>query len=301
MSTIKDIRRAAVPYLLLILAVSFWSGNFIVGRAVRGDIPPFALAFWRWAVASLLIGAPALASLKQDWALIRRHWPILMLLAATGVAAFNTLVYTGLQYTVAINAFLLQAMMPLLIVVFSYLLFRTPVHQRLAWGTMLCLAGAVTIIVRGDPAVIAALSFNPGDLLVFLAVAAYAAYSVLLRKRPPIHPLSFVAVTFALGTLMLLPLYLWETYTVRPISLNRVTLVSIAYVGIFPSIISYLCYNRGVERLGATRAGLFLYLMPIFGSALAVFFLGESFHWFHWAGLLFIVAGLATTLRAENA
>lgn len=301
MSTIKEIRRAAVPCVLLILAVSFWSGNFIVGRAVRGEIPPFALAFWRWAVASLLIGGPALASLKKDRALISRHWPILMLLAATGVAAFNTLVYAGLQYTVAINAFLLQAMMPLLIVVFSYLLFRTPIHQRLAWGVILCLAGAVTIIVRGDLEVMAALSFNPGDLLVFLAVTSYAAYSVLLRKRPPVHPLSFVAVTFALGTLMLLPLYLWETFTVRPISLNRVTLLSIAYVGIFPSIISYLCYNHGVERLGATRAGLFLYLMPVFGSALAVFFLGESFHWFHWAGIFLIAAGLATTLRSENA
>jgi drug/metabolite transporter (DMT)-like permease len=146
---------------------------------------------------------------------------------------------------------------------------------------------------------LADLSFNPGDLLVLTAVTSYAAYSVLLRKRPPIHPLSFVAVTFALGTLMLLPLYLWETLAVRPIALNRVTLLAVAYVAVFPSIVSYLCYNRGVERIGANRAGLFLYLMPVCGSIMAVVFLGEAFYTFHWVGILLIAIGLYVNLRAR--
>ena len=289
-----------MPYLLLTLAMVFWSGNFILGRAVRMDIPPIALAFWRWTVASLLIIGPAFSPLKRDWSTITRHWPIILLLAGTGVAAFNTLAYMGLRHTVAINAFLMQTMMPVFIVILSFGLFRVPVNKGQIGGVMLCLMGAVTIIVQGDVRVMASLSFNPGDLLVLTAVLSYAGYSVLLRKRPPIHPLSFVAVTFILGALMLLPLYLWETFAVRAIQFNRITLLAVAYVGIFPSIISYLCYNRGVERIGANRAGLFLYLMPVFGSVMAFFFLGESFRWFHWAGMVLIAAGIVTTLRAAK-
>jgi drug/metabolite transporter (DMT)-like permease len=287
-----------LPYLLLTLAVLFWAGNFILGRAVRMEVPPVALAFWRWAVASLLVLGPALAPLKRDWHTIRRNGPILMLLAGTGVAAFNTLAYSGLQYTVAINAFLMQTLMPVFIVVFSFLLFRVRINRRQVAGVATCLAGAVVIIVRGNWQVVAALSLNPGDLLVLLAVLCYAAYSVLLRKRPPIHPLSFVAVTFVAGTVMLLPLYLWESVTIRSLELNRVTLFSILYVAIFPSIISYLCYNRGVDAIGANRAGLFLYLMPVFGSVMAVGLLGEAFLWFHWVGMVLIAAGLVVSIRA---
>jgi len=286
-----------MPYLLLVLAIVFWSGNFIVGRAVRADIPPIALAFWRWALASVLVMGPAAPFLIKDWPVVNRHRPILLLLAATGVAAFNTLVYTGLQTTVAINAFLMQTMMPVLIVILSFLLFRVRISRRQIIGIVLCLAGAVIVIVRGDLQVLIALSLNPGDLLVFLAVLSYAAYSVLLRKRPPIHPLSFIATTFVLGTLMLLPLYVWEATTIRSVQLSGVTLMSILYVSIFPSIVSYLCYNRGVAQIGANRAGLFLYLMPVFGSVMAVYFLNESLHLYHGIGILFIATGLVTTLR----
>lgn len=287
----------ARPYVLLSLAVLFWAGNFILGRAVRADVPPIALAFWRWAIASLLVCGPALAALRRDWGTIGQHWPILLLLAGTGVATFNTLVYMGLQHTVAINAFLMQTLMPVFIVILSFVLFRERINRGQAGGVILCLIGAITIIVQGDLQVMLNLSLNPGDLLVLLAVISYAGYTVLLRKRPAIHPLSFLAVTFVIGTLMLLPLYLWESLMVRPIQWNGVTLLSVGYVGIFPSIISYLCYNRGVERIGANRAGLFLYLMPVFGSAMAVFFLSESFRWFHWAGIVLIASGIVTTLR----
>ena len=288
------------PYFLLSLAVLFWAGNFILGRAVRMDVPPVALAFWRWTIASLLVCGPALPCLKQDWPTIRRHWPILLLLSGAGVAVFNTLVYTGLQHTVAINAFLMQTMMPVLIVTMSFVLFRERIGPWQTVGVLTCLAGAVTIIVQGDFQVLRNLSFNPGDLLIFIAVISYAGYTVLLRQRPSLHPLSFLAVTFIIGTAMLLPLYLWESLTVRPVQWDGVTLLSFLYVGIFPSIISYLCYNRGVDLIGANRAGLFLYLMPVFGSVLAVLLLKESFHHYHWFGLAFIVGGIILTIRGGN-
>ena len=285
------------PYLLLTLAVFFWSGNFIVGRAVRADMPPVALAFWRWAVASVLVFFLARPHLAGDRHRMRGHWPVLILLSLLGVATFNTLVYTGLQWTIALNAFLMQSMMPVLIVALSFLIFRETITPVQALGIAISLAGAVTIIARGDPGVLLSLSVNRGDILVFVAVVSYAGYSVMLRKRPPIHPLSFLAVTFAVGTLVLLPFYLWEALLVRGFSVTIQVLLAVGYVAVFPSIVSYFCFNRGVELAGANRAGLFLHLMPVFGSLMAVLFLGESLEWFHGVGIGAIALGIVLATR----
>lgn len=285
------------PYLLLTLAVFFWSVNFIVGRAVRADIPPIALAFWRWAVASVLVAFLARPHLRADWPRMKGYWPTLLLLSVLGVSAFNSLVYTGLQQTIALNAFLMQSLMPVLIVGLSFLIFRETITGVQALGIGISLCGAVTIIARGDPGVLLGLSMNRGDLLFFTAVVCYAGYSVMLRKRPPIHPLSFLAVTFATGTLILLPFYLWETVFVRAFVGGSRAVLAVGYVAVFPSIVSYFCFNRGVELAGANRAGLFLHLMPVFGSIMAVLVLGESLAWFHGAGIAAIAVGIFLTTR----
>ena len=285
------------PYLLLILAVLFWSINFVVGRAVRLDVPPVALAFWRWAGASMLIFFPALPYLKQDWQQVRANLPILLLLSLTGVAIFNTLVYAGLQWTIVINAVLIQSLMPVVIVGMSFLLFSEKINRLQIVGIIISLSGAFTIILKGDVNLIDTISINRGDIFIFIAVFCYAAYSVLLRKRPAIHPLSFVAVTFIIGAVMLLPFYLWETFSGRPIRFNATTLQAVCYVAIFPSIISYICYNRGVELIGANRAGLFLHLMPVFGSLLAIAFLGESMQLYHGIGIGLIATGIVLATR----
>ena len=285
------------PYLLLILAVFFWSVNFIVGRAVRLDVPPIGLAFWRWSGASLLIFFPALRHLKHDWKQARKNLPILLLLSATGVAVFNTLVYMGLQQTIVINAVLMQSMMPVLIVVMSFLFFKEKIYRLQAFGIALSLSGALSIILKGDPSLLGSLSINRGDLLIFIAVICYAAYSVLLRRRPAIHPLSLVAITFVIGSAMLLPFYLWESLAVRPMNWDATTVGAVCYVAIFPSIMSYICFNRGVELVGASRAGLFLYLMPVFGSIMAIAFLGESLRWYHGTGIGLIALGLVLATR----
>ncbi len=182
--------------------------------------------------------------------------------------------------------------MPVLIVFMSYLLFGEKLTGRQTIGVALSLVGALVIIIQGNPGILLSLSLNQGDLLIFMAVMCYAGYSVMLRKRPSIHPLSFLVVTFVIGSLILLPGYLWETITVRAIPFNRSTFLAVGYVAIFPSIVSYFCFNRGVELVGANRAGLFMYLMPVFGSLLAIAFLGESLRWFHGAGVILIAAGI---------
>jgi drug/metabolite transporter (DMT)-like permease len=287
------------PYLLLTLAVLLWAGNFILGRAFHGDIPPVALAFWRWACASLIIIGPALKNLRQDRRTLLKHWPITLLLSAIGIAAFNTLAYSGLQYTQAINAFLMQSLMPILIVILSFLIFKERVRSLQAVGIFVSLSGAVAIIAQGDFAIFAALEFNRGDLLVAAAILCYAGYSVMLRKRPLVHPLSFIAVTFWLGTAIILPFYVWEILSGRTLQLQPTTLLVIGYVAIFPSIVSYLCFNRGVELLGANRAGLFIHLMPVFGSLMAILFLGEVFYWYHAVGIGLIAAGIFLATRGK--
>lgn len=292
MTSIKD-----RPYLLLVLAVLFWAGNFILGRAFHSEIPPIALAFWRWVGAALLVTWPALPHLRRDRQALLQSWSSVLLLAILGIAAFNTLVYSGLQYTEAINAFLLQSLMPVLIVLLSFLVFRERVTKLQCAGILVSLCGAITIIARGDSEVLLSLSVNRGDLLVFAAVACYAGYTVMLRKRPHVHPLAFLCTTFWLGAIILVPLYLWETMTVAALALNPTNLLVIGYVVIFPSIISFLCFNRGVELVGANRAGLFIHLLPVFGSIMAVLFLGETFSWYHSVGVMLIGAGIYLATR----
>ena len=294
-------RLYSAPYLLLTAAVFFWSVNSIVGRFMRLDVPPIALAFWRWAGASILIAYFAWPKMKNDWPIMcsRQHLPLLLFLALTGVAMFNTLLYRGLHSTIAINAFLIQSLMPVLIMLFSFMIFRDKITVFQGVGVALSFAGVVLVIARGDFAILRALALNRGDVLILIAAIGYALYSTLLRQRPKLHPLSFIGFTFMSGTIMLLPLYLWESFTVKALSLNGPTLLTIAYVAIFPSIVSYFCYNRGIELIGANRAGLFIHLAPVFGTIMAILFLGERFFWFHGIGIVMIISGIILTLQKK--
>jgi drug/metabolite transporter (DMT)-like permease len=285
------------PYILLALAALFWSGNFVLGRAVSEAVPPIALAFWRWFGGALLIAPFALGHTRRDWPVIRRHWRIVLLLSFLGVAVFNTLVYTGLGQTTAINGLLMQSTQPVIIIAFTFVLFRETVRPLQIVAVALSLLGVLTIILRGDPRTLGTIGLNSGDLIIFTAVISYAAYTALLRRRPPIHPFSFLLVTFGAGAAMLLPLYVAEGLGGRPLEFTPVALAAIAYVCIFPSILAYLCYNRGVELVGANRAGHFFHLMPVFGSILAISFLGERFQVYHAIGIVLIVAGIGLAAR----
>jgi len=286
------------PYLLLTLATLLWAGNFVLGRAVSGEVPPVGLAFWRWFGGALIIAPFALPHLRRDWAAVRASWPIVLTLGLLGIAVFNTLIYVGLGRTTAINALLLQSIQPLVIIIFSFLIFRDIVGPRQMLAVAISLVGVVVIIARGELGVLATLAFNSGDVLVFIALICYAAYTALLRLRPRVHPLSFLLVIFTVGFALLFPLYVWEGLAGRPMRLTPVTLGAVAYVALFPAIVAYLCFNRGVELLGANRAGHFFHLQPAFGVVLAMLFLGERFQPYHAAGITLIAAGiLLATLR----
>ncbi len=288
------------PYLLLVLASAFWSGNFIVGRLVRENIPPLGLSFWRWFTASAIILFIARSHLRRDWYQIKKNLPLLILLSFLSVSTFNPLIYTGLQWTTSINAFLIQTVMPVAIVLMSYIIFREKISPVQTAGVLVSLVGALIIIAHGDLNIFQSMSLHQGDVLIFIAVVFYAAYSVMLRKLPPVHPLSFAAVTFIIGALTLLPPYVWETVYVRAMPLNLSSVITVGYVAVFASVIAYLCYNRGVELAGANRAGMFIYLMPVFGSIMAMVFLGERLEWFHFTGIVLIISGILLATKRND-
>jgi drug/metabolite transporter (DMT)-like permease len=286
-----------LPYLLLVLTALFWSGNFIVARAVHLNVPPIGLVFWRWFGAMIVVLPFAWRPMRADWPVIRRHWRIILALAAIGVASFNTLVYIGLQTTTALNAVLLQSAIPICIFIFAYVIFRDTVRPVQALGILLSLSGILAIVARGELATIPGLAFNRGDLLVFAAVVLWAIYSVLLHKRPALHPLSFLTLTIIISVVLLAPLYAWEHLSGRVMHLDRPTVLAVGYVAIFPSVLAYMFYNRGVDLIGANRAGTFIHLMPLFGSIMAILFLGETFHLYHAIGIALILGGLMLAAR----
>jgi drug/metabolite transporter (DMT)-like permease len=244
-----------------------------------------------------------LPHLRRDLPKVLAAWPWVLILSACGVGAFNTLLYVGLQYTQAINSLLMQSTMPAIILLLSYLFFRERFSVFQGLGVVVSMLGVLVIISGADPSRLASLDLNRGDLWVFAAVVVYALYSALLRKRPAgIHPLTLVAVTFFLGDLMLAPFAAWETWGEgRAMDWSHpYTWMAIGYVAVFPSVLSYLCFNRGVELIGANRAGLFIHLNPLFGSFLAIVFLGETFAPYHGAGLALIVAGIFLSNRKKR-
>lgn len=286
------------PYLLLTLTVLFWSGNMVVGRGVRADLPPIALAFWRWAIAFLCVLPLALPHLKSQWPLLKQGWKSLLLLGLLGVGGYNTFAYIGLQYTVATNAVLLNSFIPIATIAISWAFLGKRLRRGEAIGVFVSLAGAMTIIARGDPAVLATLSLNLGDVWMLGAVLVWAIYTVGLAKRPAgVDPMLMLAALTAIGLAALAPAYAWELSQGRHMNLHAGSLAAIAYVGILPSFIGYIFYNRGVAEVGPNKASLFIHLMPVFGTLLSALFLGEIPHGYHYAGIALIFAGIWLTTR----
>ncbi len=287
--------------LLLALAVLFWAGNSVVGRAMAGTVPPMALTFWRWVFAFLVITPMAWPKLRDDRAELARRWPMVVLLGASGVAGMGALVYMGVQSTTALNSILLQAALPPMVLAFAWLLLREKTTGGQALGVGLSLLGVLAIISAGRPADLLHLRLNPGDALILTGVLLYSGYSLLLRFKPKVHPLTLLWATFGVAMLTVAPFYALELISGRGFALGFKAAWGIGFVALFPSVLGYLCYNRGVELIGAGRASQFMHLMPIFGAVLAVGLLGESFHLYHAAGLLLIAAGIgATTLAARR-
>jgi drug/metabolite transporter (DMT)-like permease len=288
------------PYLLACITYMTWGLNIVVGRYVAGHIPPVTLSFLRWTLATLIVLPFAWPYLKRDWPAIRKHLPILTVLAVTGTSAYNTMAYWGLQYTQAINALLTQATAPLVIALWAFALFGDRLTARQVTGIAISLLGVVVILCRGDLDILRGIDFNRGDIWFFAALIVFAFYSALVKKRPAMHPLSFLTFSMGWGTVWLTPVLIWELGSGRTVVFDVTTLWVLAYVAIFPSIVAYICYNRGIELVGPNKVAVLYPTIVAFGAIFAIVLLGERPQLFHAAGCALVFGGafIATRQRA---
>jgi len=285
------------PYILLCITAMCWAGNAIVGRLAAGHIPPVTLSLLRWSLAFLLILPFAWKHLVRDWAAIRGRLGTMIVLSITGIGAFNTLQYWALEHTQALNTLLLQSAAPLVVALWSLILLGVRLTLMQACGVLLSLAGVLVILLHGDLTTLSNIAFNKGDLIFTVALVIFALYSVLTLKRPQIHGLSFVGFTFGCGAACLIPLLIWELYARPVMQIDTANLLTLAYVALFPSTLAYLCFNRGVQLIGANRAAPFFHVVPVFGTVMSIAFLGEHPQAFHFIGFALVLAGVFVASR----
>ena len=289
------------PYLLLTAALLFWALNWITARGLRDDVPSYSLAFWRWVIASVLLLPFAWPHLVHGWPAMRRSWRIMLVLGVLGTTFCNLTSYTGLKYTTAVSGSILNSFAPVMIIAISWAFLGQRLRASQWAGVAISLTGVLSIVGRGDLTVILSLSLNVGDLWILASSLLWALYTVCLRWRPPeLHPLGLLGANAIVGVVAMLPVYLWSLAQGLHITWTAGALAGLAYVGVFPSIVSYIFWNNAVARVGPNRAGMFMHLMPVFASLLAIAFLGERLQLFHVTGMAMILAGIWLTSRTYN-
>lgn len=280
-------------YFFLTVATLFWGGNTVVGKLAVGHVSPMMLNFSRWTIALAIICAISVPQLKKDWPTLRRNWLLMLAYGAVGYTAFNGFLYTALKYTSAVNGAIEQGGIPVLIFILNFLLFRIPVSLVQIIGFAISFVGVALTATRGDINVLLSLSMNFGDALLLLAVVAYAIYTIALRWRPQIHWKSMMAGSALGASLSAIPLVAWEEAAGHLILPDMMGWGIIAYAALLPSLISQVFYIMGVEGIGANRAGLFINLVPVFGTLLSLALLGEALQALHLIALALVLGGIA--------
>jgi drug/metabolite transporter (DMT)-like permease len=279
---------------LAVLATLIWSGNFIVARGVIKEIPPVSLSFYRWLFAAIILFPFAYKQFKKEWNAIKQSWHYLFWVSLSGIALFNTFVYVGGHYTSAINLALIgTTSSPIM----ANILARIFLKEKIGWfkiiGITLCITGVLFLLAKGDFSNLLTFQFSEGDLWVLLAAFCFAVYNTLVRKKPvTISASSFLLTIFCLGTILLLPFFIWEHNYSQPVVWSMNLVWVIAYLSIGASVICFWIWNISIQKLGAGRTALFGNLIPIFSSIEAVLWLHERFTFNHVISMGLVLTGL---------
>lgn len=281
-----------LAYVLLALTTLFWGGNAVAGKLAVGHISPMLLTGARWALACACLLPFAWPRLKQDWTVARKSLLLLFVLGGVGFSAYNLAFYTALLHTTAVNGSIEHAAMPLVVFVLNFLIFGTRVTGLQVVGFLLSVVGVGVAASHGDPHRLLALDLNRGDALMMLAVLFYGGYTVMLRYKPAIHwQTMIVALTFS-ATITSVPFIVYEFASGSGIWPDTQGWLIVVYTVVFPSLLAQSFYIRGVELIGANRAGLFINLVPIFGTLLAIMIIGEAFEPFHALAIVLVLGGI---------
>ncbi|MEO1746254.1 MAG: DMT family transporter [Pseudomonadota bacterium] len=291
---------ASLAYALLVMTTLFWSANAIAGKLAVGHVSPMVLTFLRWAMAFAILLVIGLPQLRREWTRVRPHLPVLLAYGVTGFAGFNIALYSALNHTSAINVTIEQAAIPLLIFIGNFIFFRTRVTALQLVGFSMTFVGVLFVASNGSLERLAALQFNYGDMLMGVAGVLYAGYSIALRYRPDVHWKTFMIVMAFSALVTSIPFALWELNSPQGILPDARGWVVAVYTAVFPAILSQIFYIRGIALIGANRAGLFINLIPVLGTVLAVSILGEAFGWHHAIAMVLVIGGITVAERGKG-
>ena len=291
-----------LAYLLLILTTLFWSGNFIVGKAASiYEIPPFSLNFYRWLFAGIILLPFTFKEILNKKNYILENIGFFIILGITSITIFNSIVYYSLYHTQVISGVLMISTIPVWIMFIASLLKieRTNIFQII--GVILSLTGVICIITKADLELVKNLDFNKGDLSMVVAMFSWAIYSALLKKKTyKVSQIALLEVIIICGFVFLIPVYFIEMSLGYKVILKTPFILTLSYVVLFPGIIAFFFWIKGIGYIGANRAGVFLHLMPIFGAIMAIIIFNEKFMLYHFLGAIFIIVGIILSNRNKK-
>ena len=293
-----------LAYIFLLLTVTFWAGNFIVGKyASLYEVPPFSLNFYRWFFAWLILAPFTLPEILKKKEYILQNYKLFIILGVTSITIFNSIVYYSLNFTQVISGVLMISTIPVMIMFFSSILKieKTNVFQII--GVILSFLGVIIIITKANFEILKNLDFNKGDITMVVAMFSWALYSTLLkRQKYELSQISLLQVVISFGLIFLIPVYFIEYQVGFRIDLDKPFILILLYVVLLPGLASFILWIKGISMIGANRSGVFLHLMPIFSAIMAMIFFNEKFMFYHILGACFIVTGiLLSNRKVQNA
>ncbi|MBP6182632.1 DMT family transporter [Flavobacterium sp.] len=281
-----------------LLATLLWSVNMVIASGIKGHIPPIGLAFWRWTIACIVLAPFAFKSTIESFTIIKRHIRYLMLTAVLGVTIFNTLIYFAGKTTNAFNLSLIAISIPLFIVALSRILFKEKVSTIKIVGIVIIITGVLVLITKGSLQTFLDINFTIGDLLMLLACFFFAYYTILVRQKPDeLTAKVFLFSVFVIGTIFLLPFYIWEHLFYKKVFFDTKMALATSYLGIFASLVSYYLWNEAIQLIGTSKTALIYYLIPVFSGILAYIFLGQAIVSTQIISMGIIIIGLLITNR----
>ena len=296
------ISKDKTAYIFLIFATLFWSGNFIVGKAASlYEIPPFTLNFYRWTFAWLILAPFTLKEIFQKKEYILKNLKLILILGITSITIFNSIVYYSLNFTQVINGVLMISTIPVMIIFFSWIfkIEKTNFYQIL--GVIFSLLGVMVIVTKADLDKLLNLNFNKGDLWMVVAMLSWAMYSALLRKKKfELSQISLLQTIISAGLILLLPAYLIEMSLGYRLNIHLPFILTLSYVVLFPGLASFFFWIKGISIIGSNRSGIFLHLMPIFSTIMAILIFKEKFMVFHFIGAVLIITGVFLSSKRRH-
>jgi len=289
-------------YIFLILATLFWSGNFIVGKAASFfEIPPFTLNFYRWTFAWLILAPFTLREIINKKNYIFNNIKLIFVLGITSITIFNSIVYYSLNFTQVISGVLMISTIPVMIIIFCWLFSIEQTNKYQILGVIFSLCGVVVIITRADLNILLNLNFNKGDLWMVVAMFSWAMYSALLRKKKfELSQLSLLQIIISTGLIFLLPAYMIEMSLGYRVNIHLPFVMTLTYVVLFPGLASFIFWIKGISIIGSNRSGIFLHLMPIFSTILAILIFNEKFMIYHLMGSILIILGIILSTKGRQ-